>query len=282
MAMLSRRSTNRHLMLMVILSCFLLLTVMADDDAPSTVVDDVPASTPTDETDAAVATPTQSAPTPAPECPMTCSNGGTCKVGEADYSAFPNEANGISLTFLRETTREGWHCECPLSWTGVRCEIGAKDDPANPIHMCFHGGKCIGGMEDSDNVSAEQRFCDCTDAEHNGVPYFGKYCEIKGAVECAPGSDVFCVADGQCKDDFETKAHPCKCNSGHRGPHCEFLRDEVPECTKECKNGGECTLGVKDYETARYQEFWLTHDENYQYCVSASITFSSKQKDAGK
>ena len=36
---------------------------------------------------------------------------------------------------------------------------------------------------------------------------------------------------------------------------------------------GQCTLGVKDFETARYQDFWLSHDGNYQYCVSKMDTY---------
>mmetsp|Transcript_37324 Transcript_37324/g.90663 ORF Transcript_37324/g.90663 Transcript_37324/m.90663 type:complete len:670 (-) Transcript_37324:63-2072(-) len=210
-----------------------------------------------------------SSPTAAPACPMTCSNGGTCKLGEDDFSAFPVEPNGAILSFLQETSRDGWFCECPLSYTGFRCgrpyevcEIGAKDDPQNPIHMCFHGGKCI----DSTNIDGDKKFCDCTDAEHNGIPYYGRYCEIQGATECAEGSDVFCVANGQCKADFEEKAHPCDCPEGHRGPHCEFLRDQVPECTRDCKNDGECTLGIKDFKTTQYASFWETHDQNFQYC----------------
>lgn len=29
---------------------------------------------------------------------------------------------------------------------------------------------------------------------------------------------------------------------------------------------GQCVLGVKSFEQAQYQDFWLTHDGNYQYC----------------
>jgi hypothetical protein len=208
----------------------------------------------------------------ASKCPMTCSNGGVCKVGTADFSMQPVAANGAPFTFLAETSREGWFCECPEGFTGIRCgrpvvACPDADNTTGPLY-CYHGGQCVEGLGNSTTVAENQRFCDCSAAEYNGVFYFGKYCEIEGARECAPGSDVFCTAQGTCKDDFESKAHPCECRDGYRGPHCEFLRGQVPDCVLECQNGGECTLGVKDFETAKYQEFWLTHDGNYQHCVS--------------
>jgi hypothetical protein len=211
-------------------------------------------------------------PTASPTCELECQNGGTCKLGTADFSLQPLEASGAPFTFLEETSRDGWHCDCPEGHTGIRCGrpvVACPDaDNTTGAHYCYHGGQCVEGLGNTTNVPENQRFCNCTAATHNGVPYFGKYCEIEGARECAPGSDVFCTAQGTCKDGFETMAHPCECREGYRGPHCEFIRGQVPECVLECNNGGECELGVKDFETAKYQEFWLTHDGNYQHCVS--------------
>lgn len=214
----------------------------------------------------------------ADSCPLICEHGGICQLGEADYSVHPQEPDGTPFLFLSETSRDGWFCNCSDEWTGIRCgrqytfcpakDDGTEDNSKNP-HICYNGGTCIEGMENNDNIASNQRFCDCSNAEHNGIKYFGQYCELKGADQCAAGSEVFCTSGGTCVDNFEEKAHPCNCPEGHRGPHCEFLRGQVPDCVLTCQNGGECTLGLKNYEEAEYQNLWSSHDGNYQYCVSA-------------
>jgi len=59
------------------------------------------------------------------------------------------------------------------------------------------------------------------------------------------------------------------------------MRGSVPECTLTCGVSdkdegtdvvprfggvGKCRLGVKKFESARYEDFWSGHDGNYQYC----------------
>jgi hypothetical protein len=53
----------------------------------------------------------------------------------------------------------------------------------------------------------------------------------------------------------------------YEGQHCEFDKGKVPECVMECENGGECTLGVKNYVMAvlGYNGFWKNH-EKAMYC----------------
>ena len=233
------------------------------------------------------------APTPAAECPLQCSNGAECKLGEHNFDFFPKEPNGSVFTFLQTTTRDGWYCDCPEGWTGLRCNrkyeicpLSTDMDSSTDAHYCFHGGSCLAGLTDGthDTIDESQRFCDCKNAEHNGTPYFGKYCEIEGAIQCSADSDEYCTAQGECKEDFASKFTPCECRAGHRGPHCEFMRGSVPDCTLTCgatdekdkdaapKVGGvgQCRLGIKDFENARYEDFWSGHDGNYQYCVSKS------------
>ena len=237
-------------------------------------------------------TPNVSAPTSAPECPINCANGSECKLGEHDFSFHPKEGNGADLTFLQTTSREGWYCDCPAGWTGLRCNrrydvcpMGSTNSRNNnngsskdiETHFCYHGGKCIAGLTDGthDSIDDSKRFCDCSEAMHNGVPYFGKYCEIEGAIQCSDDSDEYCTAQGSCKEDFANKAYPCDCRKGHRGPHCEFMLGSVPNCTLPCGatsqelgGVGTCRLGIKTFENARYEDFWSGHDGNYQYCVS--------------
>mmetsp|Transcript_4598 Transcript_4598/g.11825 ORF Transcript_4598/g.11825 Transcript_4598/m.11825 type:complete len:741 (+) Transcript_4598:231-2453(+) len=222
-----------------------------------------------------------SAPTPAEECPLNCANDAECKIGEHNFRFHPKEPNGATLTFLQTTNREGWFCDCPMGSTGLRCTrpyeicpLPLGDTEGEEIHFCYHGGKCIEGLGDA--VDASQHFCDCSNAEHNGVPYYGKYCEIEGAVKCQGDSEQYCTAQGTCKEDVDTKFYPCECMVGHRGPHCEYLRGTVPNCTLPCdgtiegssfKGGnGFCRLGIREYESTWYKDFWEEHDGNYQYC----------------
>lgn len=236
-------------------------------------------------------------PTPAAECPLTCANGAECKLGEHHYRFHPKEPNGATFTFLQTTNKDGWYCDCPMGFTGLRCsrtyevcplalgdgDIGQEDQQ---MHFCYHGGKCIEGLTDGTHqtIDSTQAFCDCSNAEHDGVPYFGKYCEIQGAVRCSETSQQYCTAQGSCKLDFDEKYWPCDCLTGHRGPHCEFLRGSVPECTLPCDGttpeldgvnatgaafqGGQgyCRLGIREFDNARYKDLWAPHDENFQYC----------------
>lgn len=232
-----------------------------------------------------------SASTVAAECPIECANGAECKLGSHDFDFFPKEANGAVFTFLQTTTRQGWYCDCPAGFTGLRCNreyeicpLSLNTTSSTDAHFCFHGGSCLTGLTDGthETIDDSQRFCDCKDATHNGTPYFGKYCEIEGAIRCSDDSDAYCTAQGQCKEDFATKFNPCDCRVGHRGPHCEFMLGTVPDCTLTCgasdnEDGnrrlgavGECRLGIKEFENARYEDFWSGHDGNYQYCVSRS------------
>jgi len=297
----STRTTNLGLLFILVLSsCGRIF------DAPSFFVtaqednvignNDVPVESPT----------TAPAPTPASECPLNCSNGAECKLGEHDFSFHPKEANGSGLTFLQTTSRDGWFCDCPAGFTGLRCNreyevcpleldnlaVAAGQDSDSNVdpHICYHGGSCIAGLTDGTNesIDSSQRYCDCAKAQHNGTPYFGKYCEIEGAIRCSDDSDQYCTAQGSCKEDAENKANPCECRVGHRGPHCEFMRGSVPECTLPCggttlnEDGtfttglggyGECRLGIKEFENARYEDFWLDHFGNYQYCKCGDAWF---------
>lgn len=201
------------------------------------------------------------APIASQNCSLNCHAGSTCAPGAADFSNQPTSSNGLPFFFLQETSKDGWYCECPDTMTGLRCNRPYQD--CGNGQFCYHGGKCIEGLNET--ISEALMFCDCNDASYQGVPYVGKHCEMEGAVRCGD-TDIFCTNRGKCADGFETKAHPCSCTTGHRGPHCEFDTGYVPDCTLECQNNGACTLGIKDYDSALLAEFWATHDNNFMYC----------------
>eukprot|EP00538_Stauroneis_constricta_P003795 CAMPEP_0119553758 /NCGR_PEP_ID=MMETSP1352-20130426/6428_1 /TAXON_ID=265584 /ORGANISM="Stauroneis constricta, Strain CCMP1120" /LENGTH=80 /DNA_ID=CAMNT_0007600223 /DNA_START=14 /DNA_END=253 /DNA_ORIENTATION=- len=66
----------------------------------------------------------------ADKCPIECLNGAVCKKGDADYSLHPTADNGSAFPFQEDTNREGWFCDCPAGWTGIRCgrEYAVCDD----------------------------------------------------------------------------------------------------------------------------------------------------------
>lgn len=198
------------------------------------------------------------------EAGLTCHGGSACVAGSADFSMHPKDSNDMAFDFHKEDNKDGWHCECPDGMTGLRCNR-PFEECGTTGHACYHGGKCLDGVDVDALGGEELLFCDCTDAQYDGSPMVGKFCEIQGTVQCGD-TDIFCTNRGTCADDFETKAHPCQCIAGHRGPHCEFDTGFVPECDLKCENRGECTLGIKSYEDAMHAQFWALHDGNFMYC----------------
>eukprot|EP00980_Cylindrotheca_fusiformis_P014368 scaffold3827_cov179-Cylindrotheca_fusiformis.AAC.32 len=186
-----------------------------------------------------------------------------CLEGDADFSLHPRDPFNETFFFLKTTNMDGYYCDCPDNLTGLRCAREyEKCDGAD--HFCYHGGKCIKGL--NDKVSENELFCDCSDAKHNGIPYKGKYCEVELEQCGGTDSEIYCANNGNCKDDFANKLRPCDCDPAHRGPHCEFDDGHVPECNLECDNGGECARGIKTYSTALHNDFFARHDGNFMYC----------------
>ena len=195
-------------------------------------------------------------------CPLNCAEGSQCVMGQANYSAQPTNSDGSPFSFLTEVSRQGYYCDCPEGFTGIRCGRPYVICP-NTDHYCYHGGTCIPGLEQ--NVTSDQLFCECSTAQYNGVPYVGKYCENAAAVKCDNAGNYFCVNNGVCKTDYANYPNPCNCPEGYRGPHCEFVVGQTPACDLKCQNGGTCKLGIKSYDIAVYAEFW-SDNENYMHC----------------
>jgi hypothetical protein len=212
-------------------------------------------------------------------CPLDCQNEAPCVVGENTYAGHPQKANGSPFDFLAESTRDNHFCDCPANFTGIRCGRSFVECEGSSGHYCYHGGKCLENLSE-DPIPDDQLFCDCNDAAHDGISYVGKYCEMEGALTCDATSDeFFCLNGAPCKDGFETKLRPCECGEGYRGPHCEFEDGAVPSCDLECAIG-ECQLGIKDYDTAIYTEFWATH-EGYMHCACPDGFFGLQCEIAG-
>ena len=116
----------------------------------------------------------------------------------------------------------------------------------------------------------------------NTVQYVGKFCEIPsvptedlpvtsklGIVACNANKTIFCVNGGTCKADYASSPqHPCRCGNDHDGPHCEFAKDSVPQCTLTCMHGGKCKLGMRTYTESsdQYLQGFFENNTRYQYC----------------
>lgn len=44
----------------------------------------------------------------------------------------------------------------------------------------------------------------------------------------------------------------CECAPGYSGKRCELRNEDVPSCTLNCLNGGECVVGFRDTKMAEY------------------------------
>jgi Notch-like protein len=202
-----------------------------------------------------------------PECGLDCFHGDVCVPGVADFSGHPTKQNGDVLDIHVEVERHGYHCACHPGYTGLRCGL-KYEDCADIDHKCYNGGTCLLGL--SDIYGNDQLFCDCSGAvDENGVKYVGKYCEIPKTETCDAEGEFFCVNSGYCKTDYGNyPRRPCHCGPLHDGPHCEFEKDAMPECTLECHNKGACRLGIKQISPGSEEfayDFWKEHSD-YQYC----------------
>lgn len=211
---------------------------------------------------------TQTMATINPTCPLDCQGEGAfCARGNADFSKY--QSTNHSLPFLKDLNQGGYHCDCPIGRTGVLCER-TYETCSDGFHFCFHGGRCMTGIKDAHGN--EQHYCDCGEAEHDGQPYAGKYCEAEAVEVCGEAAEygkVFCTNGGTCRDSFlEHLDQPCVCEVGFEGPHCEYRSAAgVPDCELDCQNGGKCQIGDKNYPPNQlYKEFWKTHDDN-RYCT---------------
>lgn len=77
------------------------------------------------------------------ECPGTdlvCLHNTTCIEGDANFTWHPARPGvGDKFDFSKETSRHGFHCDCPLGLTGLRC--GRTYESCNDgDHTCFNGG----------------------------------------------------------------------------------------------------------------------------------------------
>merc|ERR1712232_168610 len=105
------------------------------------------------------------------ECPIVCLHGSKCTRGNADFHFHPHYENGEPFPFHVETNRNGFYCECALGLTGINC--GRKFETCGSTgHVCYHGGRCIEGLENIHPL--DDLFCNCTDAAYAHNQYIGK------------------------------------------------------------------------------------------------------------
>jgi hypothetical protein len=181
------------------------------------------------------------------ECNLECSNNSVCIQGnQSTLGHGTHPLTGGPLDFHKELNRDGWHCDCPHGFTGLRCQqkyVSCTDGD----HACYNGGTCIPGL--ADTYGNEQLYCDCDAAINIQNPqkrHVGKYCEQETNLwDCEEGN--VCQNGGSCKI-FPDDLQPCDCPEAVFGKYCEYVKDSVPECTKECSNGGYCRLGVDELQ----------------------------------
>jgi len=208
------------------------------------------------------------------KCTLDCRNGGTCVFGMKDYGdqAVVNEAKMVAG--LSEKHQDGMHCVCPDGHTGLLCQIAASR--CGQRLWCYNGSDCKKTELKDGTV---KKYCDCSAAASEEASFAGIGCQHKSGVFCDPDSGMtqqmsFCVNGGDC---FETgDGHlGCDCPQDWQGQHCEFHKSESPEysdpnkCKLECKNGGKCSPGVKDFGTAGKFDLPFLNEQhmNFEHCT---------------
>eukprot|EP00526_Cylindrotheca_closterium_P003340 CAMPEP_0113661244 /NCGR_PEP_ID=MMETSP0017_2-20120614/33324_1 /TAXON_ID=2856 /ORGANISM="Cylindrotheca closterium" /LENGTH=1467 /DNA_ID=CAMNT_0000575921 /DNA_START=83 /DNA_END=4486 /DNA_ORIENTATION=- /assembly_acc=CAM_ASM_000147 len=198
------------------------------------------------------------------ECTLECPTDAPCQMGSADLAA-----HKISLGEDAPVHQNGMHCACPYGWTGILCDHKYESCDNSSGHKCYHGGECVPGMKDK--FGNEQLFCDCINAVgSDGTRYVGKYCETPSEKLCDAEGKNFCVNGGDCNPDFPTyDPNPCICDDGWEGSHCEFKTGTVPDCTLDCKNDGQCVIGIRDPSEAKtMRHVWSQQDiDSHMQCL---------------
>jgi hypothetical protein len=104
-------------------------------------------------------------------CDLDCPSFAPCVFGYADFSE--RKVDVVKQLGGTATHQSGMHCDCPIGWTGLFCDIKYDSCTSNnqARHECYNGAECMIGLEDQ--YGNEQLFCNCDKV--NG--YVGKYCE---------------------------------------------------------------------------------------------------------
>lgn len=77
----------------------------------------------------------------------------------------------------------------------------------------------------------------------------------------------FCANYGVCKSDYaDHPEQPCDCSTEYGGPHCEYMREEVPDCNLKCQNEGICMVGATSWEQLLVESFMIPVTLDHQYC----------------
>jgi len=217
------------------------------------------------------------------DCGRSCANGGVCRRGAADFGLLAQsryDPKGGVIPFLERTNdSNAEYCECPEGYTGISCKSSYRwcwkfpdfddndEDDKGPIVnglACFHGGECVNDSGDVDNLEAWG--CDCGGNDGpDGSVYAGDQCEFRATTVCtddASGRVGFCVNGGSCREGETDQKNMCECLNGWTGPHCEYKaeddsqgegdgndqdREDGPNCSLQCSNGGVCRKGSADF-----------------------------------
>lgn len=208
------------------------------------------------------------------KCALNCLNGGQCVFGVKDYGNHVDINEAKELPWLSQTHSDGAHCVCPTGFTGLFCQIQAEKC-GNRL-WCYNGSQC---KQTEVKYGAIKHYCDCSEATKGEVSFAGIGCQHKSGVFCEPKGEnseevSFCVNGGSC---YETGNEPfgCDCPDGWNGQHCEFHKTEAAaysnpnKCNLECKNGGKCVPGVKNYGTLEGFDLPFLEEEHvdFEHCA---------------
>jgi len=118
----------------------------------------------------------------------------------ARFAEHPLTNDGKPFPWHDVGAGESMHCNCPMGWTGLKCDV-PYTRCGDGSHYCYHGGECIPELDT--DFAVAQLFCNCEKAfDSEGKHYVGKYCELTASDYCDDSGLLFCLNQGSCNLNF--------------------------------------------------------------------------------
>jgi hypothetical protein len=193
-------------------------------------------------------------------CDLDCPTFAPCVFGYADFSE--RKVDVVKQLGGGGTHQSGMHCDCPIGWTGLFCDIKYDSCTSNnqARHECYNDAECMIGLEDQ--YGNEQLFCNCDRV--NG--YVGKYCETP-----IRDDDSFIPSQDDANDPFIPQNDdndpfiPKDQNDDDNDPFIPKGQDDddndpfkqnsktIPCGDGHCLNGGSCLIEQNISEDGTYK-----------------------------
>jgi hypothetical protein len=199
-------------------------------------------------------------------CPLTCANGGQCRLQGAIKVATSDGASPSS------PTATSFYCKCPRGFWGPSCEIQLVMCPSRN-DTCYNGEPCY---RDIDHDGEPYYRCQCDISSRSSTdmasPYTYRLCAHAATTFCnrpsdgstgkgggqdvtlGPSGGSYCANAGRCKSPVRNDTlHPgCDCPAEWTGNFCEVPVGYEAQAAAAEKEA----MGAKNESTAGAHRSW--------------------------